>query len=94
MLHFHLDLRIVATETVTVFGELPSPAEATDFTRSQRLREEVVDAVPSNGRNFVDLTLLTPGASVSQGPEGDELNINRSGLGDTRRGQLGLSLRF
>ncbi|MCY4628452.1 MAG: carboxypeptidase-like regulatory domain-containing protein, partial [Acidobacteria bacterium] len=47
VLHFHLDLRIVATETVTVFGELPSPVEATDFTRSQRLREEVVDAVPS-----------------------------------------------
>ena len=66
----------MATETVTVFGELPSPIETTDFTRSQRLREEVVDAVPSNGRNFVDLALLTPGASVSQGPDGDELNIN------------------
>ena len=76
VLHFHLDLRIVAAETVTVFGELPSPIETTDFTRSQRLREDVVDAVPSNGRNFVDLTLLTPGASVSQGPDGDELNIN------------------
>ena len=76
VLHFHLDLRIVGTETVMVFGELPSPIETTDFTRSQRLREEVVDAVPSNGRNFLDLTLLTPGASVSQGPDGDELNIN------------------
>ena len=76
VLHFHLDLRIVAAETVTVFGELPAPIETTDFTRSQRLREEVVDSVPSNGRNFVDLTLLTPGASVSQGPDGDELNIN------------------
>ena len=76
VLHFHLGLRIVAEETVTVFGELPSPIETTDFTRSQRLREEVVDAVPSNGRNFVDLALLTPGASVSQGPDGDELNIN------------------
>ena len=75
-LHFHLDLRLVATETVTVFGALPSPIETTDFTRSQRLREEVVDALPSNGRNFVDLALLTPGASVSQGPDGDELNIN------------------
>ena len=27
-------------------------------------------------RNFVSLTLLTPGASVSQGPDGDELNIS------------------
>ena len=37
--------------------------------------EDVVDGLPSNGRNFVNLTLLTPGASVSQGPDGDELNI-------------------
>ena len=67
VLHFHLDLRLVAAETVTVFGELPSPVETTDFTRSQRLREEVVDAVPSNGRNFLDLTLLTPGLRCPRG---------------------------
>ena len=68
-------LRVVATETVTVVSELPSPVDTTDVTRSQRIQEDVVDGLPSNGRNFLNLTLLTPGASISQGPDGDELNI-------------------
>ena len=69
-------LRVVAAETVTVVSDLPSPVDTTDVTRSQRIQEDVVDGLPSNGRNFLDLTLLTPGASISQGPDGDELNIS------------------
>ena len=76
VLDLHLELRIVAAETVTVFGELPSVIETTNVTRSQRIAGEVADSVPSNGRNYLDLVLLTPGASVSQGPDGDELNIS------------------
>ncbi len=76
VLDLRFDLTLVTSEAVTVFGELPSVVDRTDATRSQRIREEVVDAVPSNGRNFLDLALLTPGASISQGPDGDELNIN------------------
>ncbi len=68
-------LRVVASETVTVVSELPSPIDTSDVTRSQRLQEDVVDGLPSNGRNFLNLTLLTPGVSISQGPDGDELNI-------------------
>ena len=69
-------LRVVAAETVTVVSELPSPLDTTDVTRSQRIQEDVVDGLPSNGRNFLNLTLLTPGTSISQGPDGDELNIS------------------
>ncbi len=76
MLDLHLTLRVVTSDTVTVFGELKAPTETTGVTRSQRLREEIVDAVPSNGRNFLDPTLLIPGAAVSQGPDGYGLNIN------------------
>ena len=68
-------LRVVAAETVNVVSSLPSPIDTTDVTSAQRVREDVVDGLPSDGRNFVNLTLLTPGASVSQGPDGDELNI-------------------
>ena len=71
-----LVLRIVAAETVTVVSDLPSPVDTTDVTRSQRIEEDVVDGLPSNGRNYLHLTLLTPGASISQGPDGDELNIS------------------
>ena len=70
-----VELRVVAAETVTVVGEAPRVVDSTDVTRSQRIREDVVDGLPSNGRNFMNLTLLTPGASISQGADGDELNI-------------------
>ena len=53
-------------------------APAVDVTRSgpaTRLPEEAVGELPNNGRNFLDLTLLTPGAAIVQGPDGDELSI-------------------
>ena len=75
MLDLSVELRIVVTETVTVVSEAPAVIETTNVTRSQRIQEDVVDGLPSNGRNYLNLTLLTPGASISQGPDGDELNI-------------------
>ena len=53
-------------------------APAVDVTRSSpatRLPEEAVGELPNNGRNFLELTLLTPGAAIVQGPDGDELSI-------------------
>ena len=76
VLDLTVDLRVVAEETVTVVSDLPSPVDTTDVTRSQRIQEDVVDGLPSNGRNYLNLTLLTPGATISQGPDGDELNIS------------------
>ena len=76
VLDLDVELRIVVAETVTVVSEAPRVIDTTDVTRSQRIQEDVVDALPSNGRNFLNLALLTPGASISQGPDGDELNIS------------------
>ena len=76
MLDMTVELRIVAAETVTVISAAPSPIDAAAVTRSQRIQEDVVDGLPSDGRNFMNLALLTPGASISQGPDGDELNIS------------------
>ena len=76
MLDLAVTLKIVTAETITVVSELSPTLDTADVTSSQRVLEDVVDGVPSNGRNFVNLTLLTPGASVSQGPDGDELNIS------------------
>jgi outer membrane receptor for ferrienterochelin and colicin len=41
-----------------------------------RLSEEAVSDLPNNGRNFLELTKLTPGVTIVQGPDGDELSIN------------------
>ena len=49
-----------------------------DITQSEtatRLPEKAVQDLPNNGRNFLNLTLLTPGVSIVQGPDGDELTI-------------------
>ena len=76
MLDLAVALKIVTTETITVVSELEPTLDTADVTSSQRVLEDVVDGLPSNGRNFVKLTLLTPGTSISQGSDGDELNIS------------------
>ncbi|MGZ8709814.1 MAG: carboxypeptidase regulatory-like domain-containing protein, partial [Thermoanaerobaculia bacterium] len=41
-----------------------------------RLGEEAMSDLPNNGRNFLEMTKLTPGVTIVQGPDGDELSIN------------------
>ena len=65
---------IIEMEEFVVVARRP----AVDVTRTEtatRLPEEAVRDLPNNGRNFLNLTLLTPGVSIVQGPDGDELTI-------------------
>ena len=71
-----LGLAPVELEGITVTREPGTLLATEDVTSSQRFSEEVVGGLPSNGRNFLDFTLLTPGVSISQGPDGDELNVS------------------
>jgi outer membrane receptor for ferrienterochelin and colicin len=41
-----------------------------------RIDSEAVEGLPNNGRNFLDFVKLTPGVTIVQGPDGDELSIN------------------
>ena len=66
----------VATQLsgITVTAQPP----AIDPTRSQqstRLDAAVVGSLPNNGRNYLNLTLLTPNVAVTQGPDGDVLSV-------------------
>jgi len=50
--------------------------ETTKTESSSTLNELTVSATPVLGRKFEDLLTLTPGVSIVQGPDGDEININ------------------
>jgi hypothetical protein len=50
--------------------------ETTKTENSATLDELAVAETPVLGRKFEDLLTLTPGVSISQGPDGDEININ------------------
>ena len=61
-------------ETVTVSGT--SFIDVTRTEVSNTLNENTISSTPILGRKFEDLLTLTPGVSVVQGPDGDEITFN------------------
>ena len=83
-----LDLGVGQTLTVSIAMKpaamseqivVTAAAPLIDTARTEgetRFNQKAVEDIPNNGRNFLDLTKLTPGVSIVQGPDGDELSIN------------------
>jgi outer membrane receptor for ferrienterochelin and colicin len=61
-------------ETVTVTTQSPA-VETTRTAAASTLNETTVATTPILGRKFEDLLTLTPGVSVVQGPDGDEITF-------------------
>ena len=59
---------------VTVVAQVPT-VDPTLSAEATHLPAEVVSALPNNGRNYLNLTLLTPNVAVTQGPDGDVLSV-------------------
>ncbi len=73
-LQFELQVSAIG-EAITVTGE--SPLIETSRTETQiRIDDAAIEGLPNNGRNFLDFNTLTPGVTIVQGPDGDELSIN------------------
>ena len=73
-----LDLALqppTVSESITVTGEAPV-IEVSRTEGAVRIDTAAVEGLPSNGRNFLDFVKLTPGVTIVQGPDGDELSIN------------------
>src|SRR3989454_2448233 len=71
-----LTLALAAVQLQAVVIETtPSVVEATQTENSTRLPTAAVSGLPNNGRNYLNLTLLTPQVALVQGPDGDELTI-------------------
>jgi hypothetical protein len=61
-------------ETVTING---TPVVDTVKTESSTtINEAAIQTTPVLGRKFEDLLTLTPGVSITQGPDGDEINFS------------------
>jgi outer membrane receptor for ferrienterochelin and colicin len=71
----NLALQVSGTEeTVTVSG---TPTVDTSKTEvSNTLNETTISTTPILGRKFEDLLSLTPGVSIVQGPDGDEITFS------------------
>jgi hypothetical protein len=71
-----LKLPLAAVQLQAVVVEATQPVvEATKIENSTSLPTEAVARLPNNGRNYLNLTLLTPNVAIVQGPDGDELSI-------------------
>ena len=62
-------------ETVTVTAASPT-VETTRTAAASTLDQATVESTPILGRKFEDLLTLTPGVSVVQGPDGDEITFS------------------
>ena len=62
-------------ETVDVSAE-PDRIETARTELSTQINDRAVQNLPINRRDFSRFALLTPGVSVVQGPDGDEITIN------------------
>ena len=68
-------MKVSAVAQQIVVSDVPV-VEVTKTVSSSTLDELAVADTPVLGRKFEDLLTLTPGVSIVQGPDGDEININ------------------
>src|SRR5467141_3122700 len=68
-------MKVSAVLQQIVVTDIPI-VEVTKTESSSTLGEAAVATTPVLGRKFEDLLTLTPGVSISQGPDGDEINFN------------------
>ncbi len=75
-LNLRIELKVGQTEeTVDVSAESES-VEIARTELSTQLNQRSVENLPINRRDFSRFALLTPGVSIVQGPDGDEITIN------------------
>jgi len=75
-INLSLDLELATIEQEIVVTDEAPLIEVSRTESAVRLGSEAIEGLPNNGRNFLDLTKLTPGVTIVQGPDGDELSIN------------------
>src|SRR5204863_415144 len=70
-----ITMKVSSVAQQIVVSDVPI-VEVTKTESSSTLNELTVSSTPVLGRKFEDLLTLTPGVSITQGPDGDEINFN------------------
>jgi outer membrane receptor protein involved in Fe transport len=73
-----VDLRLTLLAITLAAVNVEATQAVVDPTKtetSQRIPVQAIEGLPNNGRNYLNLTLLTPNVTIVQGPDGDELSI-------------------
>jgi hypothetical protein len=66
----------VAGQTESIIVTSAPVIDVVTDSSSTTLGEQTIATTPVLGRKFEDLVTMTPGVSIVQGPDGDEININ------------------
>jgi len=75
VINIPVTMKISTVSQQIIVSDVPV-VETTKTDSSSTLDEAAVAQTPVLGRKFEDLLTLTPGVSITQGPDGDEININ------------------
>lgn len=74
-INLNLNLKVSSVEERITITAAPT-IDNVKTESSSTLNEIAVSRTPVLGRKFEDLLTLTPGVSITQGPDGDEINFN------------------
>ncbi len=74
-INLNLSLKISAVQERVTITASPT-IDTVRVESSSTINEIAIGRTPVLGRKFEDLLTLTPGVSITQGPDGDEINFN------------------
>src|SRR5688572_27222506 len=74
-LALNLTLRVSGVSGEVTITSTPT-IDTAKTESSSTLNETAIEKTPILGRKFEDLLTLTPGVSITQGPDGDEINFS------------------
>lgn len=75
-INLSLQLAVSGVEqTISVSADAPV-IETSRVEQSTYIDKNSIKGLPNNGRNFLDFVTLTPGVSIVQGPDGNEISVN------------------
>jgi len=75
-INLSISMKVSAVQEEVIVTDAAPVIETSRAEGADRIDSASIKGLPNNGRNFLDFTLLTPGVSIVQGPDGAEITVN------------------